>query len=315
MRIEECIQYVLLEEQYVSLPTIGSFIREIIPSHIDSLHQIHPTQHIVSFSEERTFDDGALSKYLLQHSTLDEEAVQRILQKWLRILQQNLNKGLPIYFQGIGILKKDGQRYILCTDTTKLNLAAPILNTFQLPKPKGIGKRKSRRTSLWVISAISISIVSTGLILTYWLVAPPSQNSSPSTVIVQENKKDSLIQDSTIAHLSLTDTTLLNKETQQILDSTHRQVNALRVETPPPTQKKYAYYIVAGSFSSIENANKLKEELLKKGYHPEVRQISSMYRVTLGKFYDKKTGIKETNKRRTELNDDSYWLIETVENK
>ena len=312
MRIEECIQYVLLEEQYVSLPTIGSFIREIIPSHIDSLHQIHPTQHIVSFSEERTFDDGALSKYLLQHSTLDEEAVQRILQKWLRILQQNLNKGLPIYFQGIGILKTDGQRYILCTDTTKLNLAAPILNTFQLPKPKGIGKRKSRRTSLWVISAISISIVSTGLILTYWLVAPPSQNSSPSTVIVQENKKDSLIQDSTIAHLSLTDTTLLNKETQQILDSTHRQVNALRVETPPPTQKKYAYYIVAGS---IENANKLKEELLKKGYHPEVRQISSMYRVTLGKFYDKKTGIKETNKRRTELNDDSYWLIETVENK
>ena len=315
MRIEECIQYVLLEEQYVSLPTIGSFIREIIPSHIDSLHRIYPTQHIVSFSEERTFDDGALSKYLLQHSTLDEEAVQRILQKWLRILQQNLNKGLPIYFQGIGILKKDGQRYILCADTTKLNLAAPILNTFQLPKPKGIGKRKSRRTSLWVISAISISIVSTGLILTYWLVAPPSQNSSPSTVIVQENKKDSLIQDSTIAHLSLTDTTLLNKETQQILDSTHRQVNALRVETPPPTQKKYAYYIVAGSISSIENANKLKEELLKKGYHPEVHQISSMYRVTLGKFYDKKTGIKETNKRRTELNDDSYWLIETVENK
>lgn len=38
-----------------------------------------------------------------------------------------------------------------------------------------------------------------------------------------------------------------------------------------------------------------------------------MYRVTLGKFYDKKTGVREMNKRREELKDESYWLIEITE--
>ena len=97
------------------------------------------------------------------------------------------------------------------------------------------------------------------------------------------------------------------------MDSTHRQVNALRVETPRPAKEKAVYYIVAGSFSSRENADKLKSELTQKGYRAEVRKITSMYRVTLGKFYDRKTGIKEMNKRRSELGNDSYWLIESVE--
>ena len=145
MRIEECVQYVLLKEQYVSLPTIGSFVRETIPSYIDGQHQIHPPQHIVSFNEERIFDDGALLKYLMHHSTLDEEAVQRILNKWIRILQQNLDRGAPIYFQGVGILKKDGTRFLLCADTSQLNLTVTGLNALLLPKAKGIGKRKRQR--------------------------------------------------------------------------------------------------------------------------------------------------------------------------
>ena len=314
MRIEECVQYVLLKEQYVSLPTIGSFVRETIPSYIDGQHQIHPPQHIVSFNEERTFDDGALLKYLMHHSTLDEEAVQRILNKWIRVLQQNLDRGAPIYFQGVGILKKDGTRFLLCADTSQLNLTVTGLNALVLPKAKGIGKRRRQRTNVGVVAAISISIVVLGLLLTYWLVSPKGELQKklpPPTA--ENNKMDTLRSDSTVQSLTIPDTTILNKETQQILDSTHRQVNALRVETPRPAKEKAVYYIVAGSFSSRENADKLKSELTQKGYRAEVRKITLMYRVTLGKFYDRKTGIKEINKRRSELGNDSYWLIESVE--
>ena len=253
MRIEECVQYVLLKEQYVSLPTIGSFVRETIPSYIDGQHQIHPPQHIVSFNEERTFDDGALLKYLMHHSTLDEEAVQRILNKWIRVLQQNLDRGAPIYFQGVGILKKDGTRFLLCADTSQLNLTVTGLNALVLPKAKGIGKRKRQRTNIGVVAAISITIVTLGLLLTYWLVSPkgePKKKLPPPTA--ENNKMDTLRSDSTVQSLIIPDTTILNKETQQILDSTHRQVNALRVEIALPTKDKAVYYIIAGSFSSTE---------------------------------------------------------------
>lgn len=316
MRIEECIQYVLLRHPYVSLPGIGSFVRERIPSRINSLQQIQPIQYKLSFNQERVFDDEALRTYLLQHSTLEEEEVERILQKWLKVLQHNLEKELPIHFQGIGVLKKNGRNYTLIPDSSKLNLTAAVLTSVQLPRTKGISKRKTRRNSIGIVAAISSSIVILGVLFIYWIASPPStQDTFSSIVTLRDSMRDSLKIDTTFCPLTLTDTSHINKEAQQILDSTHRQINALRVEKSLTSEKKYVYYVVAGSFSSIENANKLKEELLQKGYKPIVRKISSMYRVTLGKFYDKKTGIKEMNKRRTELNNDSYWLIETLENK
>jgi len=314
MRIEECLQYVLLNEQYVSLPNIGSFVREKHPSHINSRQEVTPPQYSISFNEERTFDDKALQTYLLQHSTLSREEVECIMQKWLRLLQQNLDKGIPVHFQGIGVLKKEGAHFILCSDSSKLNLTASAFANILLPKAKGISKRKSRRKSIIVVAAISIATLSVGLLFTYWLVSPHKPvRIEPSITPPAEQNSDTLTRDSVLAQLTSVDSAIVNKETQQILDSTHRQVNALRVETSPSSKKRFVYYIVAGSFSSIENANKLKNELSKKGYRPDVKEISSMYRVTLGKFYEKKSGIKEMNKRRKELNNDSYWLIETVE--
>ena len=311
MRIEECIQYVLIEEQYVSLPGIGSFIREVKPSHIDSLQQIHPPQQSISFTSERLFDDGALVKYLLQHSTLTEEEVQNIVTHWLNLIRDQLNHGQLIYFQGIGTLKKEKEHLFFCADNSKLNLATPILGHLHLPKSKKKSRRKNRRITLGIVLGISLSIVILFLWLTYWLVSPnnPPKRNSTNT----KERQEIPLTDSFNTLLPIADTSLLNKQTQQYLDSTHKQINALRVETESKNENRYVYYIIAGSFSNIENANTLMRELVQKGYNPEIRNISSMYRVTLGKFYDKKTGVKEVNKRRAELKDDSYWLIETIE--
>ena len=61
------------------------------------------------------------------------------------------------------------------------------------------------------------------------------------------------------------------------------------------SQLKGVYYIVAGSFSKIENANKLKLELENKGFRPEIiSRSNNMFSVT---YYNFTSEINEKNIR------------------
>ena len=306
MQIEECIQYVLLQEQYVSLPGIGSFVREVRPAQLDPQGRLLPTTQCLRFSNDRKFDDEALRNYLRNHSTLPTEEVEEILMGWLDTLRARIEKGETIHFQGIGTLRKEGKQLRLAGEGSNLQLTATGLLPLILPKEKGIGKRKVRRTNLWVVALICGVVASGGTIATYFLASPSHFKKRPAATPAV--KKDSLITPT----LPPLDSTEILQETQQILDSSHRQVNALRVQ-PEPKQGS-VFFIVVGSFTSSENAHKLERELTQKGYTPTVRKINGMYRVTLGKYYDKKSGIREMNKRRKELQNDALWLIEAITN-
>lgn len=311
MRIEECLQYVLLEQEYVSLPGVGSFIRTRSEAYVDDQHTIHPVTYTLSFSEERNFDDGALLNYLIVHSTLHEEELRTIYSLWIEVLKENLAQGLVIHFQGIGELQKRENRINLVTSDETVLLTHRNTPAYVLPKSKGIKRRRNRRVSFLTSLLIGLSLASASIVLTYLFLKPQSKEQKEIATHKEEKTKT----DSTTLDFSLAlpqDSSLLKEETKQILDSSHKQVNALRV-VAKKTQRKFCYYIVAGSFSSIENANKLKHTLEKKGYRAEVSKLTGMYRVTLGKFYDKKTGVREMNKRREELKDESYWLIEITE--
>lgn len=307
MQIEECVQYVLLQEQYVSLPGIGSFVREVRPAHLDAQGQLLPTTHLLRFSNERKFDDEALLGYLRSHSTLPPEEVEKILARWLETLRGRIERGEKIHFQGVGTLHKEGRLLQLVGERGELHLTRNPLLPLLLPKAKGIGKRKMRRTNFGVVALICGLVAGGGIIATYFL-ASPTQFKKRQAANAPTQKKDSLLTPT----LPPLDTTLTLQETQQALDSSHRQVNALRMQPEP--QRNTVFFIVAGSFSSIENANKLERELRQKGYTPTVRKINGMYRVTLGKYYDKKSGIRDMNKRRTELENDALWLIEAIIN-
>ena len=307
MQIEECVQYVLLQDRYVSLPGIGSFVREIRPAHLDAEGHLLPSTQRLRFSNDRKFDDEALLHYLCNHSTLSPQEVEKILHLWLETVRVRLEKGEAIYFQGVGTLQRSGKQLRLSGEGSSLRLSDSFFAPLPLPKEKGIGRRKTRRTNLGVVALICGLVAGGGLVTTYFLAAPHylkkekqdgSTSQAPAHDTLQEPKLPPL------------DTTQILQETQQILDSSHRQVNALRVQ--PEKKQNTVFFIVAGSFSSIENANKLEKELAAKGYHATVRQINGMFRVTLGKYYDKKSGIRDMNKRRTELQNEALWLIETL---
>lgn len=54
------------------------------------------------------------------------------------------------------------------------------------------------------------------------------------------------------------------------------------------------YYIIAGSFKTLTNAEKHKSELAKKGYNPAILTMNdTLYRITLGSFDERKKAVEE----------------------
>jgi cell division septation protein DedD len=79
--------------------------------------------------------------------------------------------------------------------------------------------------------------------------------------------------------------------------------------TNEPTNGKF--HIVGGCFKIRENADKLVEKLIQKGYHAEVSNLrNDFYRVTVESFQTRKEAEDELGKLLNAEPDNGYWLME-----
>jgi cell division septation protein DedD len=76
-----------------------------------------------------------------------------------------------------------------------------------------------------------------------------------------------------------------------------------------PTKGKF--HIVGGCFKIRENADKLVEKLIQKGYHAEVSNLrNDFYRVSVESFQTRKEAEDELGKLLNAEPDNGYWLME-----
>ena len=70
-----------------------------------------------------------------------------------------------------------------------------------------------------------------------------------------------------------------------------------------------AFNVVCGSFSSVDNANNLRNTLVSKGYSAQVAQNpeTGMYRVIAASFDDRATAVQSRDQLRGTYPD--AWLL------
>jgi cell division protein FtsN len=92
---------------------------------------------------------------------------------------------------------------------------------------------------------------------------------------------------------------------------TYRTENVEVAQTEDQAFANYNYYVITGSFSSLENAATLKKEMKRLGYTPVILiSDSGMYRVTAGQTNSESDARSVINKIRntySEYND--VWLL------
>ena len=300
MLINSLIRFILQENSFVSIPSIGSFLKDSTPSRIDTrLHLLTAPEERIGFTTERKFDDGSIVHYLCTHLGIPKKEAQQALRQWVNSTNQRLKSGERIGFEGIGQLYRKGDA-IIFNPYAGEKLELDTFGYLRVSMPDMLTKkRQSGKGKRGVAMAITlpIAIVGVGIGIAYWAYQDKESTPIPPNTTSQHREQETMLEE---------DSTEVTPYSQ--IERNHEQKMALTPTTH--ADRKNVYYLVAGSFAERTNAEKLFHQLRWEGYNPELININGLYRVSLAHFYDKNQANIELAQLRKKTGKEGMWLLE-----
>ena len=266
-------------------------------------------------------DNGVLESYIAKTLGIDRAEASREIDAFVGEFKDSIKNEGKVFLEGIGefTLGKDNsikfseirdENYLADSfglDILDIELESKSTDNIRKPELQPLKPERRRFTGWYVaIGILLVLIIATSIIL---ITSSPGSSIfakhgkqhelEGSDVIVFEPEKnvekDSVIRE--IGH-SIDESTVPKKALS--LESTTNNL-------PPPGDQ--TYYLIAGSFKYLKNAERLKDNLFRKGYSPTVKAIGNYNRVIIGTFNDKQLAIAELRRIRSQL-DQSVWLME-----
>lgn len=106
------VKELILDKDEVSLPGVGSFVAEMVPSVFsDKGYTINPPYKRLSFRQKGTGDDSLLIDFYAKCNNLDIETASRIIREFLHEMRHVLETRKSIVFPGLGKLRATRENY------------------------------------------------------------------------------------------------------------------------------------------------------------------------------------------------------------
>jgi len=336
------IKELILRNECVILPHFGGFITRYRPANIDPGEKIlTPPSKEIEFRKDLKKDNGLLVDYIAKKKKIFITRAMRLIQDYVNEINAKLNRGEKVVLEGIGSFVKDlsdqeikffsfrDENYLIDSyglmnlELSELEKSvSPDDTNLQIPPVKVINWKK---TGIWVASSIVI------LILLLILIIPLTDSKykanlnfnflfpgKPDSISSEENEKIIFGKRRIIKQDSANDF-------GQLIDNATRKEVALFYSEPEDNKdedykdedykdedfisQSNKYYLVAGSFKRLENAERLKSDLLNDGYNPQILKTENGYfRVTLSSFDNLNIAIRELERIRKGLKK-SVWIL------
>lgn len=322
MDLSSHIKELILLNDAVILRNIGGFetvYREAVPDEENNI--IRPPGKEISFHPEWTVDNGVLEEHLATVLHTGREEASDIIDEYAQALRTELDqKGLAV-INHVGELIADESGNLTFKPFQDENFFAGSfgLDTLEFEIPHAaaaVRKRRKQRTwsdstlrstflyfilgfLVFMIFLTSIFIVlsrSANHILDLRENLGGSDGSEYVTLGSRENSQDDTI----------------TRSIEQTLEEKISAREALSIESERNTQTisdTKTFYIVAGSFRSVESAEVLRMKLRKQGFEPIVLVMGENVRVIIGTFGNKDDALTELRRLRSQY-DQSVWLLE-----
>ncbi len=107
----------------------------------------------------------------------------------------------------------------------------------------------------------------------------------------------------------------IEKQTPAVPDTTKKAEKGPELKPEPePAPEPDKYFLIAGSFSSPDNARSFQKELAEQGFESEVitrnwGKNSEFYKVSYMGFKDKQEAISTMKRERQKEKRDSVWVL------
>ncbi|MDB4268835.1 SPOR domain-containing protein [Flavobacteriaceae bacterium] len=318
MLLTRYIQELLYQYECVTIPHFGAFLTRPLMAKVSDGGDFYPPRKEVTFNQLLKTNDGILAHYVAQKEGLTYENALRLIEKEVSSWKKRL-KTQTLRFPGVGEILLNFDKKITFIPWGKVNFDTSSFglthfkrklsnNTIIQPKISSLMKNnnddlmftpeKEKTKKSPMLRYAAIGIIGIALLASSYYFG--DQYVTEQRLVAQQKAQQQIeknVQEATfdLGTLSEIEVSVVSKPVQEAT----------------PLDENY-YSVIAGSFRSIENAEKKVETLNEEGYTAALAQSSpdGLYRAAYGRFTSKKEAINLLYYIKYTLKEDAWYLEE-----
>lgn len=317
MNIDIYLNTLLKEHDCVIIPHFGGFISNYQPAFVYSTTttQFSPPKKSILFNKNLNHDDGLLLNHICKENGLNYPEAKSQLYYAIDKIIKTLKSEKEYTFESIGTFIINTNNRLQFTPnlsenylTSSFGLTSfnfPVLNkditlrrrkTFTPEDVKKIVNTKKIKRPV-VFASILLAVAFVGVNLN------ENVHLSSFDFFSKINIEQSRHIDNSPTHADTKQAaTEENSSVENLLEKTTSKQQALMY-----SESKTKFYLIAGCFSDLYNADKLAQELELDGFSPEIIIGKNMYRVSALSFSDKKDALNSLITHRKDKMKD-LWI-------
>ena len=333
MNLYKDIHQLIRENDCVIIPAFGGFVMNYFEAKIDFKYQeFCPPIRKVAFNENLINNDGLLLNFISNKYSISWYQAEKEVQKFVEEIKNKLNEEQILIFGNIGSFKKKNG-LLEFTPNAKENFLDDSfgLHTFNYPMLKTTFSeqtitpypktKKNNNTTLWIIKSVAAAIAGLLFVTAQFDVFnsnKPNNNlnyssfSSISKIVETNDEQTVQLNDTNFeeAQINNVENIVELPEYNENIETTNIITQELKNEKPQEEILEIKAHTIAGSFFDSENAEKLQQELISKGFSAIVLpEWNGKYRVSIKSYSTKQNAINDLENIRTLSNIKDLWVL------
>ncbi|MEK9612333.1 MAG: SPOR domain-containing protein [Flavobacteriaceae bacterium] len=321
MELNRLIQELLFQYECVTVPNFGAFLTRARKIEVTDAGNFYPPFKEITFNQLLVANDGLLAQTLASKRGVSYESAVRLIEKEVSIWKKRLNTQV-LHFPGVGDIRLNQDKKILFTPWGKINfdLDAYGLSYFECKpleseqtEPKIISPMEDQnKDDLMftpeqeeddsqkspILKYVAIGVIGVALLGASYFFG--DRYVTEQRLIAQQQAQKQIeknVQEATFE--------LGNLSAIELAVTT----NSIDKEVVP---EQVFFSVIAGSFRSLENAEKKVRELILDGFPAEVAESPSegFYRAAFGRYETKKEALNMLYFIKYTLEEDAWYLEE-----
>lgn len=325
MQLLEITQKLLFEHECVTIPRFGAFLTRTYKVSIKN-ETFYPPKKEVTFNALLISNDGIVAHYMAQKEKISFEHALRLIDKEVSSWKRKLHTQALI-FPDIGEIRLNDSKKMEFSpyhhvnfDTKAFGLQkftrkSLLINTPKQPKLITTMENKDKEKIMFTLDNkeakktpflkyAAIGIIGIGLLgAIYYFGDQYVVSQQTKQTEIAQNKIKSTVQKATFDLGAIGEIEL----------NINAKKNYISRNPSKISQAGSGFFsVIAGSFRSLENADRLTKELISQGYKAETISINEdgLYRVAYGRFSSKRDAINLLFFLRNSIKEDAWFLVE-----
>jgi len=336
MDLYRYIKELLFIHDCVIIPGFGGFVTDYRPARINhESNTIVPPGKDIRFNRSLTHNDGLLISFISEQKGIGYVDSKRMVTGFVNEVNRKLEKGKRVVFEEVGTFyydrygnlqfEPDATSNFLPDSYGLYEFALTPLEEYDVEKrirkkfaDKEPSRTNVRRKVLWRVAIavpllVALVVIPLKTDLLKFRTNVSSLNPISNTDVVDSNTEqpEEAIQPEVIEEE-------IAGENQLEADNEIRQAalpeesDGVEEGTAAETIPSVEYYIIAGSFRILGNAERYKERLAGQGYSSTVmKQVNGLHRVTLNGYPTKEEAVSALAELRKDPSNKELWILRT----